>query len=266
MNRQIYALLLAGSIATVYMVSCTPEPAPIPKPTLQSFEPKTATRGEPVKITGDVLYGISQVSFGGVPADSFKIRSQTEIIAYPGNGASGNVSVTGAGGTAEAAGFTYYTPQSFKLTGTAQWSTLSAWPAMDSSGYKFFQGVDSGSLTIRKINRYDTPRIRTEHPHPVFTYADSAANYVLLSGVVYETPRQIPNSSVLLSFYQFTAASVSTFNVFAKITDTLIVIPRQYPAFGLYIQGSGTLKDNKLALKYTIDYRGNSKNAVLTSQ
>ena len=77
-------------------------------PALQSFSPTGGTRGDTILITGTDLTTAITVSIGGVPAASFTVLSPTSIKAVLGEGASGDVSVVTAGGTAALPGFTYY--------------------------------------------------------------------------------------------------------------------------------------------------------------
>jgi hypothetical protein len=78
-------------------------------PTIASFAPVAGGNKASVVITGVNLKGATAVSFGGLPAASFKINSATQITAKPGNGASGLISVTTPGGIATSAeSFTFY--------------------------------------------------------------------------------------------------------------------------------------------------------------
>jgi len=79
----------------------------VPQPVINAFTPATAGTGFIIKITGSNFTGATAVSFGGSPAASFIVDSATSITAVVGAGASGNVSVITAGGTATKTGFTY---------------------------------------------------------------------------------------------------------------------------------------------------------------
>jgi hypothetical protein len=85
---------------------------PIPAPTITSFTPSTGINGTLVTITGTNFTNAASVKFGGFAASSFTILSATSITATVANGASGNVTVTTAGGTASALGFTFIPPPS----------------------------------------------------------------------------------------------------------------------------------------------------------
>lgn len=85
--------------------------------TLSSFAPTSAGAGASVVLTGTGFIGTSAVSFGGVPAASFTVDSDTQITAVvAGGGASGNVEVN-ASGTATLPGFIFTVP-----SGTAVYS------------------------------------------------------------------------------------------------------------------------------------------------
>jgi hypothetical protein len=81
-----------------------------PPPTLQSIYPASARQGDPVTLFGANLLGATSITFGGVPAASFTISSDYQISAVVGNGASGNVVVTTATGTATVSGFVFVPP------------------------------------------------------------------------------------------------------------------------------------------------------------
>jgi hypothetical protein len=76
-------------------------------PDVTSFSPASARRNQTVTIQGMAFNGISAVTFGGVPAQSFNRISPTVITAVVGSGASGHVAVTGAGGVDSLPGFTF---------------------------------------------------------------------------------------------------------------------------------------------------------------
>lgn len=79
-------------------------------PIINSFSPATGVAGTTVNITGTNFTNVTEVAFGGVPATAFTVNSATSITAVVGNGATGNVSVTTANGTANRAVFTFAKP------------------------------------------------------------------------------------------------------------------------------------------------------------
>jgi hypothetical protein len=80
-------------------------------PTIQSFLPNSANRGDLVTITGTNFSQVSAVLFGGVAAQSFTVMSLTTIHAVVANGGSGNVTVVTANGSSDMNGFSYGQPK-----------------------------------------------------------------------------------------------------------------------------------------------------------
>ncbi len=80
----------------------------LPEPSITSFTPSEAWEQDTVVITGTNFDGATQVTFGGDDALSYTVDSSTQITAISDKGASGDVTVTTAGGTAIQSGFTYY--------------------------------------------------------------------------------------------------------------------------------------------------------------
>ncbi|MCA6483276.1 MAG: IPT/TIG domain-containing protein, partial [Chitinophagaceae bacterium] len=78
-----------------------------PPPVISSFSPATAKAGDYVSIIGTNLIGISSLQFGGIPAANFTSISSTSVIARLGSGATGNISITAAGGSTSVSGFIY---------------------------------------------------------------------------------------------------------------------------------------------------------------
>jgi hypothetical protein len=227
-------------------------------PGVTSFRPLTATTGEPVKIVGKNFTGVTGVSFGGSPSQSFKIISDSVIFAYVGAGTSGDVLISTPAGSISIPGFVFYTPQQYTLYGISKYGTV-PWPQNDSSMYQFTAVPDTAVFQLKKINRYDSLAIGTSSFYPEYSpYVDSP-NYVIFSGVVVDgragyifTPTKINNQRPL--------------SVFAKIIDTVITIPAQTPDYRIRIWGKGVIKNNKISLQYLADYRGQSKNSTMSSQ
>ncbi len=86
-------------------------------PKITSFSPAIAATGTSVIIKGTSFKGTTSVSFGGTNAKSFIVINDSTINAIVGNGASGLVSVTNAGGTYNLTGFhyLYYVNVSFNV-------------------------------------------------------------------------------------------------------------------------------------------------------
>ncbi|MCZ8070280.1 MAG: IPT/TIG domain-containing protein [Bacteroidota bacterium] len=92
------------------------QPKSAVKTEVVSFSPSYASSGSDVLINGSNFTSATSVSFGGVPASSFEVLSESTITAKVGLGASGDVSVTTSLGTARLCGFSYVKlPQSIIL-------------------------------------------------------------------------------------------------------------------------------------------------------
>ncbi len=102
----------------------------LPAPTITSFTQTSAYHGATVIITGTNFWGVTDVSFGGVPAINFDVYNYTTymvIEARVGEGATGDVTVTTPAGTATANGFTFIPPpmiNSFTPTHASQGDTV----------------------------------------------------------------------------------------------------------------------------------------------
>jgi hypothetical protein len=82
----------------------------IPPVVLTSFSPDSATEGATVTITGQNLAGINAISFGGTPAQSFRIYSDSIVYVTVGPGSTGTLIVSGNNGTDSLQGFYYIAP------------------------------------------------------------------------------------------------------------------------------------------------------------
>jgi hypothetical protein len=77
------------------------------RPVIEFFHPTSGRRGTVVEIIGSRFAQTTSVSFGGVPAASFRVITDSIISATVGNGASGAVRVTTLFGTDSLKGFTF---------------------------------------------------------------------------------------------------------------------------------------------------------------
>jgi len=82
----------------------------IPPVVLTSFSPDSAGQGATVTITGQNLSGITAISFGGTPAQSFRIYSDSVVYVTVGPGSTGSLVVSGNNGTESLPGFYYIAP------------------------------------------------------------------------------------------------------------------------------------------------------------
>jgi len=83
---------------------------PLVSPVITSFLPASAYTGVTVTIKGTAFTGATAVYFGGSPATSFNVVSDSVITAVVGNGATGNITVTTPSGPASKAGFVFCNP------------------------------------------------------------------------------------------------------------------------------------------------------------
>jgi hypothetical protein len=82
----------------------------IPPVVLTAFSPDSAGQGATVTITGQNLSGITAVTFGGTPAQSFRIYSDSVVYVTVGAGSTGTLAVSGNNGTDSLPGFYYIAP------------------------------------------------------------------------------------------------------------------------------------------------------------
>lgn len=98
-------------------------------PAIKTISPLIANTGTPVRITGENLSEVNQVTFGNINSRSVYVESDTSIVAVVGNAASGDVKVNTFAGAATKSGFIYKAPPAVKYLA----STLSL-PRGTSSG------------------------------------------------------------------------------------------------------------------------------------
>ena len=123
-------------------------------PTLSSFAPTSARKGQSVTIRGTNLSGATAVRFGAVAAASFAIMDASTIVAVVGEGATGSISVTTPTGTATLAGFTWLASVVPTITSFSPASASSS-QDVSISGTNFtgatavrFGGVAAASFTV----------------------------------------------------------------------------------------------------------------------
>jgi hypothetical protein len=169
-------------------------------------------------------------------------------------GTSGNIMVTTNGGKKEISGFKYYTAPVFQLKGKCIYYVL------DPILHVLKDTSESISLQFLQMNRYDSIKNYFDDPYlkiNISPYVDSP-NYIRLSGIIVD-----PNDNSLATFQ-----TGSNLIVYAKLIDTILTIPIQYPipTWDLEINGSGTLINNKLTLNYKSKYRLDYKISTVTTQ
>ncbi len=98
----------SGAISLTTVGGSTSLAGFISLPTITSFTPLHGTEGTILHISGTSFTDGTAVSVGGVSVLSFKVNSPNDITAVVGAGASGNVTVTKAGGNSSLSGFTWF--------------------------------------------------------------------------------------------------------------------------------------------------------------
>ncbi|RYZ98813.1 MAG: T9SS type A sorting domain-containing protein, partial [Sphingobacteriaceae bacterium] len=82
----------------------------LPRPTITSFAPTTAKKGDIITITGTNFTADAKVNFHSIEAAAVTVVSSTTIKAKVGEGLTGYIEVKTAGGLFQIYGFTYTTP------------------------------------------------------------------------------------------------------------------------------------------------------------
>lgn len=123
-------------------------------PAIISFTPDSATTNEKIIVKGQNFKAISSVKFGGIPA-AFDLIDPSTIYAYVGVGATGDLSVTNAAGTASKPGFKYIPkPKIYSFSPT--------------------KALSGSSITIKGINLSDVSSVSFGNtPAVSFTIVDS---------------------------------------------------------------------------------------------
>jgi hypothetical protein len=83
----------------------------VPTPTISSFSPQMAAKGQTVTISGTNFTGVRSVSFGGTTTAQFTVVSPSQIRAVvPANAKSDTIAVVNGSGRATRGGFVFLTP------------------------------------------------------------------------------------------------------------------------------------------------------------
>jgi len=121
-------------------------------PTIFSFTPQAGTAGSVITIKGINLSSINKVTFGGAPARSFTIVSDTEITAIVDTGASGQVYVENIKGNSGKDGFIFARPPSLTSfspgSGTRNGSILLTGTELTTTTGVSFGGIPAASFIV----------------------------------------------------------------------------------------------------------------------
>ncbi len=142
------SVLTPGGTATQCGFSFFSTPGSSLLPTIESFSPSSAKTGDTVTIQATGTPLITGVTFGGVPAASFILGSPLKAVV--GAGASGNVALLSALGTASRCGFTFIpapTITSFSPTCANTGDTVSiSGTFLTNPAYVLFGGVPATAI------------------------------------------------------------------------------------------------------------------------
>lgn len=99
----------------------------LPTPICNSFSPTKGPSGTVVAINGRYFTGANRITFGDSASMSISVLNDSSIITIVGNGQSGDVKITTAGGTASKPGFTYVSPCYWTGTQNTSWENAGNW-------------------------------------------------------------------------------------------------------------------------------------------
>ena len=124
----------------------------LPPPTVSSFSPSSGCAlAQTVTINGTGFVGVTAVQFGGVNAQSYTVVSPTQITAIPGNGNTGQISVTNAGGAGNSAS-TFDVYSAPVITATASNPMCSGTPGTLTGAGGLLYTWQPGALTGQIVN------------------------------------------------------------------------------------------------------------------
>jgi hypothetical protein len=110
-NASNYIMAKSTASATQFafppMIAIATATCNTPAPIISSFAPSNGGLGTTVKIIGTSFTGALSVSFGGTPASSYSVISDTVITAVVATGTSGNINIVAPQGFATISGFTF---------------------------------------------------------------------------------------------------------------------------------------------------------------
>ena len=156
---QITAVIASGgtsgvvSVTNSYGTGTLPGFTFIPLPVINNFTPLSGGSGTIVTINGSGLTGTSAISFGGIPAQSFAVNSNTVITATVGSGSTGSVALTAPGGsTTSASSFNFILPPTITAfnpaTGGAGASITITGINLETTSSVSFGGIAAQSFVI----------------------------------------------------------------------------------------------------------------------
>lgn len=185
-NAGLYELVIKDQQCAATIVSTTVV-VNVLVPTITSFLPLAAAQGQTVTISGTNFTAVNAVKFGGVDATSFNVVNTTTITAVVASGASGDVSVVTAGGTATRSGFTFCNVAAPSVSASGpltfcQGSSVTLTASGSVGGYLWSTGETTASITVTTTGNYTVQAVNG----PCLSVASAT------SGVVVSQPPLAP--------------------------------------------------------------------------
>ena len=149
---------------------------------LTAFSPSVGQTGSSITLTGANFTGASGVSFGGVPALTFSVNSDSQIVAVVGNGATGLVTVASPGSSASLPGFTFdssgatSTPAGFKLLqfvgALSNNKPMLQWTTINDAGVAYY-AVERSVDSLRFVDIGTVTSDSTGNTNYTYNFTDS---------------------------------------------------------------------------------------------
>lgn len=218
-------------------------------PSISGFEPRSGSQGSEILIFGFGFTGVTQVTFGGIPATSVTFLSDTQIRAIVGNGSTGAVSVTAPGGTTSLAGFTFVPQSSIRInTFTPSSAAIGTTVIITGAGFTgttqvTFGGVASNNVVVGSDGQLSAVVPAGAQSGDITVTSPlgtaRAPGFIILAQATLQIPaiaNQViaANSNFVQIPFSITASNPSTVSVSATSSDALL-----FPSNNISVVGSG---------------------------
>ena len=237
-------------------------------PVINSFSPDSGASGATILIKGKGLTGANTLSFGGTPANTFAVLSDSVISAVVGVGSSGMVGVTSPAGSSSLAGFSFiYTP--IPPVQLASFNPTSAGPGANITiTGQHLSGITSISFGGTPVLSF---RVLSDSVINVTLGSGSSGDLLVngnngtdsLTGFVYLTPPPPPPVIQIAAFSPVSAANGTTVDITGSgLTGATSVSFGDAPAFSFHVindslilavVGSGASGEVTVASPYSQD-------------
>ena len=245
---------------------------------IQRFNPTRATKGTPVTISGYNFHLVSDVSFGGIMADSFTVVNDSLIIAFPGQSNSGSVALFGKGIRTLKDGFIYYDPPvitSFTPnTGIKGSEVIINGNNLNEVRIVTFGGIIAATFTILNNTQikamvgegatgyvtiggsaYDSSRMAgfTYFPGPDITNVSSLQtapdNSITLTGNYFSNATQVTLGGIVITPFTVAGSNTITFNALPYIIGGSITVKTPFGTDSIFGFYNGAHIDDIIPLK-----------------